>query len=229
MTIRKNRTLSLMVVLLFVTFSASHTYAHTTVADMNVYDCTKGEEDCEQDSVPTNGLETEDGTEAVGQKSGMSVGDYVRALLAFAFVIGLLFFLLKFVNRKNRLYDRNRLMKNMGGISLGQHKSIQLVVIGDTYYLIGVGEDIRLLKEITDPTEIERLKAFYEEADSESTGGLLERMIATVGKTKSGSESSSGDATTDFSKLFNTRLAELKEERKKRIRQVTEKERNEDD
>ena len=45
-------------------------------------------------------------------------------------------------------------MKNMGGISLGQHKSIQLVVIGETYYLIGVGDDISLLKEITDPEEI---------------------------------------------------------------------------
>ena len=48
-------------------------------------------------------------------------------------------------------------MKNMGGISLGQHKSIQLVVIGESYYLIGVGDDIRLLKEITDPDEIDKL------------------------------------------------------------------------
>ena len=54
-------------------------------------------------------------------------------------------------------------MKNMGGISLGQHKSIQLVVIGESYYLIGVGDDIRLLKEITDPAEIDKLIEFYEE------------------------------------------------------------------
>ena len=53
-------------------------------------------------------------------------------------------------------------MKNMGGISLGQHKSIQLVVIGESYYLIGVGDDIRLLKEITDPDEIDKLVEFYE-------------------------------------------------------------------
>ena len=54
--------------------------------------------------------------------------------------------LLKFVNRKNRMYQQNRLMKNMGGISLGQHKSIQLVVIGESYYLIGVGDDITSIK-----------------------------------------------------------------------------------
>ena len=85
------------------------------------------------------------------------MGDYIKTLFALVFVIGLLFGLLKFVNRKNRLYDKNRLMKNMGGISLGQHKSIQLVVIGESYYLIGVGDDIRLLKEITDPDEIDKL------------------------------------------------------------------------
>ena len=52
-------------------------------------------------------------------------------------------------------------MKNMGGISLGQQKSIQLVVIGEAYYLIGVGDDIRLLKEITDTEEINKLVEFY--------------------------------------------------------------------
>ena len=93
---------------------------------------------------------------------GSSVGDYIKTLFALVFVLGLLFGLLKFVNRKNKLYDKNRLMKNMGGISLGQHKSIQLVVIGESYYLIGVGDDIRLLKEITDPDEIDKLVEFYD-------------------------------------------------------------------
>ena len=81
--------------------------------------------------------------------------------MAFVFVVGLLFGLLKVINRKNRLYDKSRFMKNMGGISLGQHKSIQLVVIGESYYIIGVGDDIRLLKEITDPEEIDTLVEFY--------------------------------------------------------------------
>ena len=65
-------------------------------------------------------------------------------------------------------------MKNMGGISLGQQKSVQLVVIGNQYYLIGVGDDIRLLKEITDRTEIETLTEYYEEVDGTShVDGLI--------------------------------------------------------
>ena len=103
------------------------------------------------------------------------------------FVLGLLFGLLKFVNRKNKLYDKSRFMKNMGGISLGQHKSIQLVVIGESYYLIGVGDDIRLLKEITDPEEIETIVEFYEGESTEiatALGCSIDYLLKMTGKSK---------------------------------------------
>ncbi len=226
MTIQKVQLVLLVFILLCGVFPTPPTYAYV-LADSNVSDWIKDEPNKEQDSVPTTEHEKE--SETAEQTSGLTAGDYIKPLFAFAFVIGLLFFLLKFVNRKNRLYDRNRLMKNMGGISLGQHKSIQLVVVGDAYYLIGVGEDIRLLKEITDPAEIERLKAFYENTDLGAAPGWLERMLVAAGRPKQRSGSTSDDSTADFSNVFNTKLAELKADRKKRIRQVTEKERNGDE
>ncbi|WP_399628185.1 flagellar biosynthetic protein FliO [Sporosarcina sp. SG10008] len=161
---------------------------------------------------------------------GSSAGDYIKTLFALVFVLGLLFGLLKFVNRKNKLYDKNRLMKNMGGISLGQHKSIQLVVIGESYYLIGVGDDIRLLKEITDPDEIDKLVEFYAGDNStEIVSGMLNRILAKVsGKSKSDS-SVKTEESPDFSTVFQSRLEEMKEERKRHISRLTEKERNRDE
>jgi flagellar protein FliO/FliZ len=160
---------------------------------------------------------------------GSSVGDYIKTLFALLFVLGLLFGLLKFVNRKNRLYDKTRLMKNMGGISLGQHKSIQLVVIGESYYVIGVGEDIRLLKEITDPDEIDKLVEFYEGDSAEIATGMLNRILAKV-TSKSRSDSNvKTEESPDFSTIFQSRLEEMKEERKRHISRLTEKERNRDE
>lgn len=160
---------------------------------------------------------------------GSSVGDYIKTLFALLFVIGLLFGLLKFVNRKNRLYDKSRFMKNMGGISLGQHKSIQLVVIGESYYLIGVGNDIRMLKEITDPEEIDKLIEFYDGDTPDSTSGMLNQLLAKVAvKTKKSPYESSEEAP-DFSNLFKSRIEEMKEERKRHIGRLTEKERNRDE
>ncbi|MBO0603043.1 flagellar biosynthetic protein FliO [Sporosarcina sp. E16_3] len=160
---------------------------------------------------------------------GSSAGDYIKTLFALVFVLGLLFGLLKFVNRKNKLYDKNRLMKNMGGISLGQHKSIQLVLIGESYYVIGVGNDIRLLKEITDPNEVDKLVEFYEGGSSELTDGMLNRILAKVtGKPKSASNVTTQESP-DFGNIFQSKLEEMKEERKRHISRLTEKERNRDE
>jgi flagellar protein FliO/FliZ len=175
-------------------------------------------------------IELDNESPAAGRSDGAAVGpsvtDYIRVVFALLFVIGLLYGLLKLINRKNRLYDKTRLMKNMGGLSLGQHKSIQLVVIGESYYLIGVGDDIRLLKEITDPEEIIALQAFYEGENSEATTatGMLNRILMKMpGKS---STRQAEDEPAAFSHLFQSKLNELKEERKRQISKLTEKERD---
>lgn len=150
-------------------------------------------------------------------------------MFALLFVVGLLFGLLKLVNRKNRLYDKNRFMKNMGGISLGQHKSIQLVTIGESYYLIGVGDDIRLLKEITEPEEIDKLVQFYEGDNGEMATGMLNRVLMKMtGQLKKGQTHQTKESA-DFGELFKSRLDEMKEERNRQIGRLTEKERNPDE
>lgn len=160
----------------------------------------------------------------------LSAWDYIKTLFALLFVVGLLFALLKFLNRKNRMYDKTRLMKNLGGLSLGQQKSIQLVVVGQSYYLIGVGEDICLLKEITDPEEIEQLLHFYEEAPTLPAAGLLQNLLDQIAGRKHPSASDqSSNTEADFSGQFKARLDEMKEERKRQIRRLTEKERHPDE
>lgn len=188
-------------------------------ADGNVFDCIENDKDCAENNEPI----TDSDEDSAKAPVSISAWEYVKTGFALVFVVGLLFVLLKFVNRKNRLYDKNRLMKNMGGISLGQHKSVQLVVIGESYYLIGVGEDIRLLKEITDKDEIEKLTEFYGDDHVDAGVGWLDRILSMKKQRKKESEQ-----TTDFSNVFNTRLDEMKEERQRHIRQLTEKERDKD-
>ncbi|MFD1928691.1 flagellar biosynthetic protein FliO [Sporosarcina siberiensis] len=209
---------------------------HSTVsADGNnlfLSDCLDDKKDCEDDAE----IESEDTVEAPTSDStskpstlGSSVGDYIKTLFALVFVIGLLYALLKFINRRNRLYDKTRLMKNMGGISLGQHKSIQLVVIGETYYLIGVGDDIRLLKEVTDADEIEKLTEFYQDDAAPLASGILEKVLNKLSGKKNQEKEESRDEPTEFSTIFNTRIDEMKEERKRQLSRLTEKGRKRDE
>lgn len=164
-----------------------------------------------------------------GKAVGSSVGDYIKVMVALLFVVGLLYGLLKLVNRKNRLYDKNRFMKNMGGLSLGQHKSIQLVVIGESYYLVGVGDDVSLLKEISDPEEIDKLVEFYKGDDLEVAKGMLSRIIGKMTGASTKDPTTKTEDSADFGDLFKTKLDEMKEERQRHISRLTEKERNHDE
>lgn len=199
----------------------------STMADGFVSLCLENPEECEEDKVPVSEPTTE--KDSINTGANITAWEYIQTGFALVFVIGLLFAILKFVNRKNRLYNKNQLMKNMGGISLGQQKSVQLVVIGNQYYLIGVGDDIRLLKEITDSTEIETLTEYYEEVDGTSPLGWIDRLIGLISEFRKKKESQSNNESSDFSNIFNTRLEEMKEERKRQISRLTEKERNQDE
>ena len=58
-------------------------------------------------------------------------------------------------------------MKNLGGLSLGAQKSAQLIQIGNRLYIVGVGDNITLLKEIDNEEEMNQLLAFYNNKQQE--------------------------------------------------------------
>lgn len=91
--------------------------------------------------------------------ASVSIGfwDYLKVLIALVFVIGLLLFILKYLNKRNFNYQQNAVIKNIGGMSVGQQKSVQLLLIGKRVYVVGVGDNIQLLKEIDSEEEIDHL------------------------------------------------------------------------
>ncbi|AOV09233.1 hypothetical protein BI350_12430 [Sporosarcina ureilytica] len=205
-------------------------------AEDNVFYCMENKENCSDEEgadkteakPPIQDKSNNEIDEKQALKVGVTAWDYIKTLFALVFVVGLLYGLLKFINRKNRLYDKNRLMKNLGGLSLGQQKSIQLIVVGDTYYLVGVGEDIRLLKEITDEKEIASLLEYYEENDVMSSKGPLEQLLSKFSSFKKQNPNNMEEQHTDFSQVLNNRLTEIKTERKRQLNRLTEKERDQD-
>lgn len=122
----------------------------------------------EKDDVPEEPLkereaieETEMGTSSAAD---FSFWDIFRMIASLLFVGALLYFLLKFLNKKNQAYQKGHIISNLGGTSVGSNKSIQIVKIGSKLYIVGVGENVQLLSEITDPEEIERMLQDHNEA-----------------------------------------------------------------
>jgi len=153
--------------------------------------------------------------ETIPETAAVSVSawDYVKMVLALLFVLALLYGVLKLVNSKNRMYQQNQLMQNLGGLSLGQHKSVQLLQVGDSLFLVGVGEDISILKEITDTDEKEKLMTFYNDkqeftAQVPYIANVLKRF-----KTPFLNEASNKQEKGNFEQLFKKRLSEIKSDR----------------
>ncbi|WP_198154972.1 flagellar biosynthetic protein FliO [Salisediminibacterium beveridgei] len=93
----------------------------------------------------------------------------LQLLLALGFVLFLIYMLLKFMNNRSRSFQGNRTIQTVGGTGVGQNRSVQIVRVGDRILVVGVGETVQLLQEITDPEEVERLSKpteggeFYEQ------------------------------------------------------------------
>ncbi|GAK07538.1 flagellar biosynthetic protein FliO [Geomicrobium sp. JCM 19038] len=120
-------------------------------ADSSVADTFRGE---------SGVTETGDELSVVGENAAASESVWsvlVKLFLALFVVIALMYVLLRLLGRKNYQMQSSNTMQNIGGIPLGQNKSVQIVRIGDRLLVVGVGENIALLDEIRDEDEIERI------------------------------------------------------------------------
>lgn len=144
-------------------------------------------------------------------------GLVLRIIVVLVIIIGLIYLLLKLFNRSSNFNKQGEVLTNLGGISLGMNKSAQMLKVGDKIYLIGVGDDISILTEITDPATVEQLLEKQQVAPL-SSSSFLEQFKFIGKKTKSTDESAQVDDTfknQDFASLFKGELDTMKEKREK--------------
>ena len=161
-----------------------------------------------------------------GDSSGVSITawDYIKMIFALLFVIALLYGVLRFINKRNRSFQHNQLIHNLGGVGVGQGKSIQLMQIGKSLYLVGIGENINLLKEITDPLEIEELTKLYE--DKLESAQTLPYVMELMNKlTKNKSQTAKNNENPSFNETFQKKLDDLKRDRSEVLKDWKTKER----
>lgn len=171
-------------------------------------------------------LDQKENTPQETDSSGVSITawDYIKMIFALLFVIALLYGLLRFLNKRNRSFQRNQLIHNLGGVGVGQGKSIQLMQIGNSLYLVGIGENINLLKEITDPQEIEDLTKLYEEklGSAQSLPYIMEFMNKL---TKNKAHTTKNNENPSFNETFQKKLDDIKRDRSEVLKDWKTKER----
>ncbi|MEH7440944.1 flagellar biosynthetic protein FliO [Bacillus sp. JJ1122] len=158
---------------------------------------------------------TKNQTENNDTKIGVTFLDFLRMILATAFVAGLLYFLLKFINKKSMSYKSSQLVENLGGTSLGANRSIQIVKAGKRLLIVGVGENIQLLKEIEDPEEYSQVIQEYNNKVEQlvQPSDIVTKFLKRTNKY--GSKESSS-----FSAVLKHQLSDMASGRKKMLEEI---------
>ncbi|QNO16429.1 flagellar biosynthetic protein FliO [Alkalicella caledoniensis] len=86
-------------------------------------------------------------------------------------------FVIKFVNKKMTATSNNS-MEIISGLAISPNKGVYIVKIVKSYYVIGLGENVNLLKEITDPEEIEILNDLEDVSSINFTGQDFSKILS---------------------------------------------------
>lgn len=84
---------------------------------------------------------------------------FVKLVGALIVILGLIFLFYKVVSKRTRSFQSDGSIKNIGGVAVGPNRSVQLIRVGNEVLVVGVGDTVHLLKEITDPETVESFMA----------------------------------------------------------------------
>ncbi|MFD2704795.1 flagellar biosynthetic protein FliO [Salibacterium lacus] len=141
----------------------------------------------------------------------------VQLFLALGAVIALMYLLLKFINKRSQRFQSHRTMQNLGGVPLGQNKSVQVVKVGRRLLVVGVGESIQLLKEVEEEEEMEELL----EPNQGNEENALQRLQSLFPKKNPQQEDGTSESSS-FQKVLEGQLGEMKQARKNVRRRIKE-------
>lgn len=191
----------------------------------SVKDCYENPKSCGEEELAPKQAETGKATsDAVDESStvGLTFWDFFKMIFATLFVIALLYFLLKFINKKSHGYKDSQLIQNMGGTSLGANRSVQMIRVGERLLVLGVGENIQLLKEIEDEEEARQIIQDYN-AKMEQLMSPSDIVTKVMKRTTSLHAQEKEKENASFPSILRKQLDHITKERKKLLNEMEKK------
>lgn len=143
-----------------------------------------------------------------------------KVLFSLLLIIGLLYVVMKVLSRKNRWLSAGGTFRPLGGIPLGPNKSVQMIEIGESIYLVGVGENVQLIDKIVDEEEISRIKSRLYGGRPQGEGGLWRQLKAWRNRsTQAWEEADGGMEAAAFRRLLQEKLRQIPG-RKERVEEL---------
>lgn len=210
--------------LLLVLLALQGSWLSVSAEQLNsVKDCLEDKSKCSEEQLQKQAEDDATNTEeeTPGSASvGITFWDFLKMILATLFVIFLLYIILRSLSKRSRSYNQNQLLLNLGGTPVGTNRSVQLVRVGQSLLVLGVGENISLLKEITNEDEAKKILADYDKRMDVlvQPSDIITKMMETVKRVND-----KEDDQTTFSTVLKSQLEELTKGRKKLLDEMEKK------
>ncbi|MFD1774384.1 flagellar biosynthetic protein FliO [Paenibacillus rhizophilus] len=139
-------------------------------------------------------------------------GNYLLNLLNVIFVLAviivIIILLIRFLGRRNQTWMSGRSMRTLGAVGLGPGKSMQVIEVGGSLYLIGVGDNVSILDKITDPDEVAIIVSAFEEQSASGSNFLIPLISKVRGRLRGEVQSQEMDLneTSSFYEMLQSKL-----------------------
>jgi flagellar protein FliO/FliZ len=133
------------------------------------------------------------------------ISTLVKMILALLLIIGMIYGLVRLLSR-NRSIGMNGPFRLIGGVHLAPNKSVQMIEVGTHLYIVGVGEDVRLLRHIDDQRELDEIHSLLRDGISsdKSEWKMIKNLLGSWFKKRKSEEDIS------FQTLLSEKLDRLK-------------------
>ncbi|MDO7905821.1 flagellar biosynthetic protein FliO [Paenibacillus sp. JX-17] len=145
------------------------------------------------------------------------VWNIITVIIVLAVIIVLIVYLIRFLSRKNNSWFSNRSVRILGGVGLGPNKSLQIIEIGSSIYLVGVGEDINLVDKVSDPEEVQLIVSLLEQEAASQRGALppLVAKLASRLRKEQPAQDIELEDSSSFHEMFESKLKRMPDRREK--------------
>lgn len=204
-----------LTILFFLTLNVMMLSAETSddsVTDFFDQEQTDSPEPNTADQLNNDEEELEDEPPLLNNETPNIFGLIVRVVVVLALIIGLIYILLKLFNRTKQFNKQGEVLVNLGGLSLGTNKSVQMLKVGEKIYLIGVGDDVSILTEVTDE-DIKQQMLDKHQAPPLKVNSLFDQLNIKKEKVETDDQQSEAKVNDNFASLFKGELDAMKEKR----------------
>lgn len=160
--------------------------------------------------------ESTNNTVDLGLEDPPNIGNIITVIVVLILIIGLIVLLIRFLAQKNNSWFSSRSIRHLGGVGLGQNKSVQMVKIGNCLYVVGVGEDVRLLEKIDEQEEIDAIFQSLNSAPTLSGKGILAYLSKSINFRRQNSfplDEKDPSAVSSFQEIFHNKMQQVSDQR----------------